>query len=146
MCSVRVHEGPWQKVLPKLAANAYDLIFYDPLNISPRQGNPRHRKKSDGSPKHLNLGVLRCSRSLGFPLFFFHLMMAAGEHGRNIVSGCRYIGEKQLYESWGLPVCVFEALQPRTQREIHGGIPNFRCAESSFKSFQLSHEESPFLM
>ena len=69
MCSVRVHEGPWQKVLPKLAANAYDLIFYDPLNISPRQGNLKHRKKSDGSPKHLNLGVLRCSRSLGFPFF-----------------------------------------------------------------------------
>ena len=69
VCSVRVHEGPWQKVLPKLAANTYDLIFYDPLNISPRQGNLKHRKKSDGSPKHLNLGVLRCSRSLGFPFF-----------------------------------------------------------------------------
>ena len=56
VCSVRVHEGPWQKVLPKLAANAYDLIFYDPLNISPRQGNPRHRKKSDGLK-------LRCNNS-----------------------------------------------------------------------------------
>ena len=36
VCSVRVHEGPWQKVLPKLSENSYDLIFYDPLNISPR--------------------------------------------------------------------------------------------------------------
>eukprot|EP00435_Cladocopium_sp_Y103_P031159 s793_g7.t2 len=70
VCSIRVHEGPWQKVLPKLAANAYDLIFYDPLNISPR-----------------------------------------------------YIGEKQLYESWGLPACVFEALQPRPQRENHVKSP-----------------------
>ena len=36
LCSMRVHEGPWQKVMPKLSANSYDLIFYDPLNITPR--------------------------------------------------------------------------------------------------------------
>lgn len=53
-----VHQGPWQKVMPALPPNAYDLVFYDPLNISPR-----------------------------------------------------YIGEQQLYENWGLPICVFEALQ-----------------------------------
>ncbi|CAJ1416505.1 unnamed protein product [Effrenium voratum] len=56
--SVHVHEGPWQKILPSLPAESYDLIFYDPLNISPR-----------------------------------------------------YIGEKQLFEQWGLPTCIFEALQ-----------------------------------
>ena len=36
--TIRVHEGPWQKVLPTLPAQAYDLLFYDPLNISPRPG------------------------------------------------------------------------------------------------------------
>ena len=34
--SVHVHDGPWQKILATLPANSYDLIFYDPLNISPR--------------------------------------------------------------------------------------------------------------
>lgn len=53
-----VHEGPWQKILPELPAQSYNLLFYDPLNISPR-----------------------------------------------------YIGEQQRFENWGLPMCVFEALQ-----------------------------------
>ncbi|CAE7713143.1 gamt-a [Symbiodinium sp. CCMP2592] len=53
-----VHEGPWQKILPELPAQSYNLLFYDPLNISPR-----------------------------------------------------YIGEQQRFETWGLPMCVFEALQ-----------------------------------
>lgn len=90
VCSVRVHEGPWQKVLPKLAANAYDLIFYDPLNISPR-----------------------------------------------------YIGEKQLYESWGLPVCVFEALQFYRLLRPGGVVVQYAISHRSSTVKMLEEQVAP---
>lgn len=90
VCSVRVHEGAWQKVLPKLAANAYDLIFYDPLNISPR-----------------------------------------------------YIGEKQLYESWGLPVCVFEALQFYRLLRPGGVVVQYAISHRSSTVKMLEEQVAP---
>eukprot|EP00434_Breviolum_minutum_P019879 symbB.v1.2.017541.t1/scaffold1371.1/size209032/13 len=90
LCSMRVHEGPWQKVMPKLSANSYDLIFYDPLNITPR-----------------------------------------------------YIGEKQLYESWGLPICVFEALQFYRLLRPGGVVVQYAISHRSSTAKMLQEEVAP---
>ena len=74
-----VHEGPWQKILPELPAQSYNLLFYDPLNISPR-------------PNENRVSSTACAFSIPSLII-------------------RYIGEQQRFENWGLPMCVFEALQ-----------------------------------
>lgn len=33
--TMRIHEGPWQTVLPTLPGGSYDLIFFDPYHLKP---------------------------------------------------------------------------------------------------------------
>lgn len=88
--SVHVHDGPWQKILATLPANSYDLIFYDPLNISPR-----------------------------------------------------YIGEAQFFEPWGLPVCVFEALQFYRLLKLGGVVVQYAISHRTSTVKMLQEQLAP---
>eukprot|EP00931_Biecheleriopsis_adriatica_P046374 TRINITY_DN26620_c0_g1_i1.p1 TRINITY_DN26620_c0_g1~~TRINITY_DN26620_c0_g1_i1.p1 ORF type:complete len:498 (-),score=98.64 TRINITY_DN26620_c0_g1_i1:46-1467(-) len=88
--AMRVHEGPWQQVMPTLAQGNYDLVFYDPFNINPR-----------------------------------------------------YIGEAQQYEPWGLPVCVFEALQFHRLLRPGGVVVQYAISHRQNTSELLKQQVAP---